>query len=163
LTTWFQKTKPSSIIPPTISAPLKIQATTAASSARDTVEHKGPSQPPTPPFLIDFQALVASLPTTVPYGTHDDRLAAFSGDPERLVDGRSNEELWEDVVNPLLDRTLSGIQEDKEGELIRRGTMGLDGFCAFVGFWIGKGLDPVLFIPRVERITYIINKCVYFE
>jgi hypothetical protein len=109
--------------------------------------------------MTEFVALVGSLPATIPEGKDGDALAVFGGDPSvHLVLGMRNDELWEDVINPMLDRVFSGRHRDNWEEVVRRGEKGLGGFCAFVSFWIRKGVESILFEPRIENLTEAINQ-----
>jgi hypothetical protein len=163
LTTFFGKVKEkATLIPSTVSPALTINSATAP--------EPGPSNPlftpppnasniePMPLFMVQFNSVAASLPPTIPLAEDGDVLAKFSHPSELLVgEGTSVDDLWEEVVNPLLHYISWAMSDDELRAIIRRGVKGVDGFGSFVMFWIGKGISASLFESRVERITQIMT------
>jgi hypothetical protein len=130
---------------------------TSTSVSSDNIEREETSTAPT--FATEFASLVASLPSSIPEGQDGEPLAVFGGDPSvYMIPGVLKDDIWEEVVNPMLDRTLGGRRDDQWEPVIRRGGKGLGGFCEFVLFFIERGIGGILFAPRIDSLTQAIHR-----
>ena len=82
-----------------------------------------------------------------------------SGDPSvYMITGVSKDDIWEEMVNPMLDHTFGGLRDDQWEPVIRRGDIELGGFCAFMMFFIERQVEGALFTPRIENLTWVIHR-----
>jgi hypothetical protein len=106
--------------------------------------------------MAQFLTLVAELPAMIPDGKDGDVLAAFSRHPSTYITaGTSDDELWEEVINPMLDHAFAGRSDSQWEGVITRGKQGLDGFCVFAAYWIQRKVG--VWEPRIERLTRAIQ------
>jgi hypothetical protein len=133
---------------------------TSQSFPKSTITPQSPPSlsPSAPPFMVEFIALAAQLPSIVPEGKDHDVFAIFvSEDPSAVVpEGMSDEDAWEQVLDPMLNRVFQGVTDDELGMLVRRGRRGVDGFASFMMFWIERGVG--IFEPRVDRLSRVIQR-----
>jgi hypothetical protein len=94
LTSFFAKAtdKSAQLVPSKVSPPTKVKPSTPSTFTPTTSSSTPPLIPKTaaidrsiPPFMVEFIALVAGLPSTVPEGEDRDVFAVFSGDPSAQV------------------------------------------------------------------------------
>lgn len=90
-----------------------------------------------------------------PAGEGNDFLAAFDQAPENFDNpGLDEDELWEEVINPILHRELGWGGNDKEHQFrgVRRASV--VGLVGFVEYFVSKrGLSEALFEMRMERVA----------
>jgi hypothetical protein len=93
-----------------------------------------------------------NLPDTVPLGLPEDSLAALSYSPKDLL--LDDQDAWEDVVNPTLDRILGfGVTSDAIRDLIRRGRYGMDSVYRYFHTCVHDlGIHAGLFEGKIERL-----------
>jgi hypothetical protein len=92
-----------------------------------------------------------ALPTSVPYGTADDKLARFSASPVFEVHGMDCDKVWE-YIDKATDQVFGyGMSAVQLSPLIRRGLYGMDGVCEWLEQCVKElGIDVVLLEGRVE-------------
>jgi hypothetical protein len=75
--------------------------------------------------MAKFILLMTKLLSMVPEGNENDVFAIFSGDPRAgIPDGMLDEDAWEQILDPMLNRIFQGVSDDELGALLRRGRMG---------------------------------------
>lgn len=81
-------------------------------------------------LLSELECVTASLPWSIPEGLATDALAQFSSNPVfELEDGQ---DAWE-IADPALNRVIGfGKTVDEIAKIIRRGPLGMDGFCRWL-------------------------------
>jgi hypothetical protein len=169
LTSFFGQAKvtpATSFVSVKASEPLKVRPLKTSHASHDPTPKSFPAStiippslsPSTPPFMIEFIALAGQLPSTVPERKEDDVFAIFSSeDPSTVVpEGMSDEDAWEQVLDPMLNQVFQGVTDDKLGGLVRQGRRGVDGFASFMMFWIERGVG--IFEPRVDRLSRVIKR-----
>ncbi|KAJ3548106.1 hypothetical protein NMY22_g1393 [Coprinellus aureogranulatus] len=109
--------------------------------------------PASHPFVTQFRLLAQSLPSTVPEGTENDKLALLA-DPAAIDDVNiPGKDLWERLVNDKLKEALDwGGSEDDMDTLLRRGHLGVDGLADFVEHFIRRGVEVCLFEGKLGRL-----------
>lgn len=131
--------KIASPVPPTVPAPPLVHATskpstTSAATNITTTSTQPPDKSCSCPIarklLQELRAGIDQLPTTIRDGEATDVFAELSGDPSSYADpGATLEEVWEQMLHPLLTKSLGWKTTVVEAEeLVCRGELGLEGF-----------------------------------
>ena len=109
----------------------------------------------THPLITHLCTLSSRLPEIVPIGQESDPLAVFSGDPRDLIVADSDDDLWESVIDPTLNRVIGfGISTRQIADIIRRGPFGIDGFCQWIKICtVELKISPALLEMRLERVS----------
>lgn len=102
-------------------------------------------------LLTELRAACSQLPLDIPVGTSADAFATISGDPTAGV--LNAEEAWEERWDKELNRVVGyGATVADVARLIRRGELGLEGFCVWVEALTRSGLDMVRLQPRLQHV-----------
>lgn len=102
-------------------------------------------------ILEDLQAACSQLPEDIPVATRSDAFATISGDPTDGV--QDAEEAWEDRWDKELNRVLGyGASVVDISRVIRRGILGLEGFCIWVEAVTRVGIDLCRMKDRIQRV-----------
>ena len=119
-----------------------------------------PTDPATA-LLKQLKNVISRLPLSVPVATQSDDLAVFSGDPRIMASSSEDgwEDLWESALDPLLNRVIGyGRPIAEVLGIIRRGAMGMDGFCRWIQICLEDILIPTsLLETKVERMIEAMN------
>ena len=102
-------------------------------------------------ILSEFERVTASLPWSIPEGLATDTLSRFSGNPSlELEDGQ---DAWE-MADPALNWAIGfGKTVDEIAEIIRRGPLGMDGFCRWLRVLVYElKVDERLLEGKVKRL-----------
>jgi hypothetical protein len=96
--------------------------------------------------------LTSRLPTAVPMASGTDAMACFRGNPSAAV--QAGEDPWESVIDPQLNRVIGfGKKPEEIARIIRRGPLGMDGFCTWIEHAIfDLRTSPELLELRIERV-----------
>ncbi|KAG6904704.1 hypothetical protein DXG01_007798 [Tephrocybe rancida] len=87
--------------------------------------------------IHQLRDLIVLLPNTVPEAKADDILAIFGGEPASFDDpGLPSEDIWQEMMNPTLKRVLGWGTEMDLVPVIKRGPLGMDGFLAFIEYFV---------------------------
>lgn len=161
LTNFFGPKQPSTKVPAASSKSTNSLSTTASVPSTETIidvesvtpTHDRPTQmAPSQGLIHRLCTLVASLPSSIPVACPSDVLARFAQDPRNEI------EEGEDPYEAVIDRALSNaIGYEKQAvdvaEIIRRGALGMDGFCEWVKICVFDLNVPVSLLElRLERI-----------
>ncbi|KAJ7576654.1 hypothetical protein C8J56DRAFT_799797, partial [Mycena floridula] len=164
-------------VPSTVAAPraLPLQSTSAAeisshllssSFTRPVIGEKSIAGPGSeylsahlPKFLRKLQNLVGRLPDSIPEGTLNVGLGIYGGKPEnRVTDvNLSSDDLWEEIVNPLLHQVFWNKPVENIIPLISRGEYGMDGFITFVTYFVSRGISELLFHQQISMLENAIT------
>ena len=81
-----------------------------------------------------------------------------------IVRVRFDEDAWEDVVNPTLDRVLGfGRSTDSLRALIRRGKYGMDSLHQYLTSCVSDlNIDAAMFEGKVERLIEVMEQLYAF-
>ena len=100
ITNFFSRPKPT---PPTLHMGPQPIAIASRSTPFIVIDEETFENPPIPskghPLITRLRALAASLPTSVPIGTDNDKFACFAVDPTTMV--QPGNDPWEDVINDI--------------------------------------------------------------
>lgn len=102
-------------------------------------------------ILSELELVTASLPRPIPEGLETDILARFSGNPNlELEDGQ---DAWE-MADSALNRVIGfGKTVDEIAKIIRRGPLGMDGFCRWLRALVyDLKVDESLLEGKVKRL-----------
>jgi hypothetical protein len=118
---------------------------------------------PAPSALLisRLRNLAANLPASVPLGSENEPLSCFATSPVDSIP--PGEDAWESVINPTLDRVIGfGKSTPEIASFIRRGPLGMDGFCNWITACIEDlGISTDILEGRLERVMQaMINRCV---
>ncbi|TFK70650.1 hypothetical protein BDN72DRAFT_939867 [Pluteus cervinus] len=115
-----------------------------------------PAEPAPVSVVERLRFLTAKLPDHIPEAAEDDSLAILSRDPMEYDDlSVDRDDLWEEVLNPLLKRILGWGEEGDTENLIRRGEKGMGALLRFVEYFIfTRGVDAALF---EGKLSYMMN------
>jgi len=152
LLTFFNKPKPV-LNPPTV-------------KARESIypARQGPSNAAAPPTVISavtegplLQRLYfinKNLAHDVPEATENDVLAQFSEDPASFDNlAIDSENLWEEVLNPVMKGILRWGDELDAASLVQRGEKGISAVHRFVKYFtVQRGVDERLFEGKLSRL-----------
>jgi hypothetical protein len=105
-----------------------------------------------PTLLSRLNALVASLPVSIPIGKRDEPLACFATNPQDLV--LPSQDAWEDVIDPTFNCVVGfGKSTPEIAALIQCGKYGMDGFCKWTTACIKQlGIPLSVLEMRLERV-----------
>jgi hypothetical protein len=106
------------------------------------------------PLITRLCALSSQLPEDIPIGQESDPFAIFSGDPQESIVANSNDDPWEYVVDPALNRVIGfGVSARQIADIIKRGPFGIDGFCQWIKIcMVELEVSPVLLEMRLVRV-----------
>lgn len=113
-------------------------------------------------LINHIQAIAAHLPDTVPVGTQSDIMAIFAVPGADFaagycIDGEDDRDSLENVLTEFLGYDASNL--DELASRIRRGLMGIDGFCNVMNHFIDvRNLDCEYALPRLERLLNVMKK-----
>ncbi|KAJ8085520.1 hypothetical protein PM082_004338 [Marasmius tenuissimus] len=92
---------------------------------------------PFPPLLQSLWQAAKSLPDSIPLATKNDDIAQLADDPSIGCD--DSNEAWEMSLNPLLHSVFGyGATAKDILHLVRRGPLGIEGFCHWVHVCVTK-------------------------
>lgn len=96
--------------------------------------------------------LTSCLPDTIPIAGETDVLACFKDDPCNAI--LPGEDPWETHIDPQLNRVIGFGKTPQEIALfIRRGRLGMDGFCAWIEICVSDlNIQPHMLELRLERV-----------
>ncbi|KAF6752515.1 hypothetical protein DFP72DRAFT_815400 [Ephemerocybe angulata] len=163
ITSFFGKKTKAPVVPSTVSqppllrsAPLQPGSPGPSSVSQPACRPLQPSTAPPRSTLAVTSTLVSMLSTLhEPDGEGNDFLAAFDQAPENFDNpGLDEDELWEEVINPILHRELGWGGNDEEHQFrgVRRASV--VGLVGFVEYFVSKrGLSEALFEMRMERVA----------
>lgn len=99
-----------------------------------------------------LSTMTSRLSSAIPIALETDVLARFKDSP--LLAVLPNEDPWESVIDPLLNQTIGfGVQSTEIAQFIRRGPMGMDGFCRWIEICLmDLKIDASLLEMRLERV-----------
>lgn len=101
-------------------------------------------------LLIELRSACSQLPSDISFATPEDAFAEVSGDPTIGVD--NIEEAWEEAWDKALNRVVGyGATVAEVARLIRRGGLGLEGFCVWIGALLRVGVAPAVLEGRVQH------------
>lgn len=109
-------------------------------------------------LLDQLQQSIMSLPLSILIGTHEDYMSQFSVLP--IVPSELTcDELWEEILDPTLNRFLGfGRDTDIKG-LIRRGLNGMNGFYSWLETYLATGkIDEVLIEGKISRLIKALSE-----
>jgi hypothetical protein len=91
-------------------------------------------------ILDQLRGAIGSIPSNVPEAKSSDELAGYNRSTAlSACSGIPQEEIWENI-NPGLDRMLGfGRPKSEIQDLIRRGKMGVQGFCEYLEVLVDEG------------------------
>lgn len=103
-------------------------------------------------LLQRLRELTSQLPSSVLVADGSDILAYFSKNPCASI--LPEQDAWEDLIDPALNRIFGfGKQPDEIAQFIRRGPLGMDGFCSWIETCITDlKVKPALLEMRLERV-----------
>jgi hypothetical protein len=106
------------------------------------------------PLITRLCALSSRLPKIVPIGQESDPFAVFSGDPRDSIVADSDDDPWESVIDPALNRVIGfGVSTRQIADIMRRGHFGIDGFCQWIKIcMVELEISPALLEMRLERV-----------
>jgi hypothetical protein len=124
----------------------------------DPTSHVG--QPKEPDSLEKLLLLSQTLPTPIPEAGPEDILAAFMTDPSsNVAPGTSSDQVWEEVINPLLHRLFWQADDDELASRVRRGTSGISALYWWINICVQKlGIPMALFEERIDRMNCVMLK-----
>ncbi|KAJ6569968.1 hypothetical protein B0H10DRAFT_2238051 [Mycena sp. CBHHK59/15] len=101
------------------------------------------------------QAVISTLPSSVPAAQNGDLISTFAVDPTTLI--LPGQDAWEDVIHGLFNcLLLNGAHHKNTVELsgvIRRGPLGMNGFFSWLEICFNQlHISPAMVENRVERI-----------
>lgn len=154
-------------VPPNVTAPPRIQATSLPPLPGPSQVDLGPpsvpalpsSQPPPCHLALElldrFHAKIQGLPKTIPEASNDHAIAAFSFDPVGCVgDGEDAWEKWDGPLNGLLQHDAEKLRD-----LVVRGERGLIGLCKFLHYLVTvHGVQGTLIEMKVGRLLQAIEE-----
>jgi hypothetical protein len=90
----------------------------------------------------------------VPIGQESNPFAVFSGDSRDSIVADSNDDPWESVINPALNRVIGfGVSMHQIADIMRHGHFGIDGFCQWIKIcMVELKISPVLLEIRLECV-----------
>ena len=111
-------------------------------------------------FVARLQAMVESIPESVPEGLENDRLAQFSVNPQIHDDPSLDADgLWEEVLNSFLKGALGWGTEQSMDDVVRRGAMGMGGILQFARYFIEeRGVNEILFEGKLSHLLNAVEK-----
>lgn len=111
-------------------------------------------------FLNKLQRLIKNIPVDIPEAGDNDKLAIFGGNPKDFDnDGLDPDDLWEEVLNPLLKSSLGWGSEGNMEEIICRGRRGAEGLAMFVEYFVEKrGVSESLFEGKLSYLLSCLEK-----
>ncbi|KAJ6544729.1 hypothetical protein B0H10DRAFT_1970091 [Mycena sp. CBHHK59/15] len=106
-------------------------------------------------LLSRLQAVISTLPSSVPAAQNGDLISTFAVDPTTLI--LPGQDAWEDVIHGLFNcLLLNGAHHKNTVELsgvIRRGPLGMNGFFSWLEICFNQlHISPAMVENRVERI-----------
>lgn len=108
-----------------------------------------------------LQMAVERIPSDKPFVTVEHQLNEFSNDPSTLLQGPTDDD-WEEVLNPMMKRAFGWgdhVMRAAAKDMLHRGQYGLDGFLAFIHYFImWRGLKGGLIESRVMVILEELEK-----
>jgi hypothetical protein len=150
LLTFFNKPKPV-LNPPTVKAREILHSTQGPSNAAP-ISAGIPSTES--PLLQRLHFIHQNLAQDVLEATEDDVLARFSEDPASFDNPEvGSEELWEEVLNPVMKSILGWGDELDTASLVQRGEKGMLGIYRFVKYFtLQRGVDESLFEGKLSKL-----------
>ena len=102
-------------------------------------------------ILSELECTTASLPLSIPEGLETDILARFSGNPSLELE--EGQDAWE-MADQALNRAIGfGKSVDEVAEIIRRGPLGMDGFCRWLRALVYElKVDECLLEGKIKRL-----------
>jgi len=102
-------------------------------------------------LLSELERVTASLPWSIPEGLATETLARFSGNP--VLELEDGQDAWE-MADPALNRAIGfGKTVDEIAEIIRRGPLGMDGFCRWLRALVYElKVDESLLEGKIKRL-----------
>ncbi|KAG6905140.1 hypothetical protein DXG01_004635 [Tephrocybe rancida] len=106
--------------------------------------------------------LIVLLPNRVPEAKADDILAIFGGQPAGFDDpGLPSEDIWQEIMNPTLKRVLGWGTEMDLVPIIKRGPLGMDGFLAFIEYFVTVRKVPEFLVEgKLEHLIVTLEKLI---
>ncbi|KAG6819330.1 hypothetical protein H0H93_012839 [Arthromyces matolae] len=157
LLTFLQK-RPTPVPTTVMPAQLITSASLGSCGTRNLIENQDPqsqnSLEPEASIVRDLRELIAQLPTTVPEASSSDEIAIFGSDPKSFDDPQKlSEDLWETMMNPTLKSVFGWGEEKDLRTVIRRGQSGMDGFLAFVKYFVDVRRVPASLVEgKLSRL-----------
>ena len=101
--------------------------------------------------LSELECTTASLPSSIPEGLATDILARFSGNPSLELE--EGQDAWE-MADQALNRAIGfGKSVGEIAEIIRRGPLGMDGFCRWLRALVYElKVDECLLEGKIKRL-----------
>lgn len=124
-------------------------------------------QPPRSAIARKLLALADGLSNDVPKANANDGFALYANEPSTYDDSSVlAEDLWQEVVNPMLKRVLD-YGTDFDPNIIRRGRLGVEGLAWVVDYFIAeRGVAECMFegklgilMSEMEKLYVVVGLC----
>ena len=153
LLTFFNKPKPV-LNPPTVKAREILHSTLEGPSNAALISGVPSIESP---LLQRLYFIHQNLTRDVLEATENDVLARFSEDPASFDNPEvGSEELWEEVLNPVMKSILGWGDELDTASMVWRGEKGMLGVYRFVKYFtVKRGVDESLFEGKLSKLLDI--------